>query len=215
MDNIKIPKIIHQIWLGENEMPEHCNIFVKDMKAMHPDWEHHLWGNEVFTDIYKDDPFLQSYILDPKLYKWAFIADRVRMLLLRDYGGIYCDVDAKPIRSFNTVRDQLQSNHTFLTGLKPTQENNTLFDCTVYGSAPGSRAVTEILSVYESLTWAHGCKRFSDKLIHIMEPDIACFGYEYFYNWEVNSKTVVLHDVTITRLMTWVDNVNQRNKDNW
>ena len=145
MSDIKIPKIIHQIWLGGGEMPAHCKQFVKDMEEMHPDWEYHLWGNEVFTEVYKDDPFLKNYVKDPEIYKWAFIADRVRMLLLRDYGGIYCDVDAKPIRSFNTVRDQLQPNHTFLTGLKPSQDNNTLFDCTVYGSAPGSRAVMKIL----------------------------------------------------------------------
>ena len=25
----------------------------------------------------------------------AFIADRFRILLLRDYGGVFCDVDAK------------------------------------------------------------------------------------------------------------------------
>ena len=48
-----------------------------------------------------------------------------------------------------------------------------------------------------------------------MEPDIACFGYEYFYNWEVNSKTVVLHDVEHTRLFTWVDNPDQKKKDQW
>jgi mannosyltransferase OCH1-like enzyme len=107
MSDIKIPKIIHQIWLGGTVMPDHCKQFVKEMKAMHPEWEHHLWGNEIFTEIYKDDPFLQEFISDPALYKWAFIADRVRMLLLRDYGGIYCDVDAKPIQSFNLILDKL------------------------------------------------------------------------------------------------------------
>lgn len=208
MKDCKIPKIIHQIWLGDNEMPDHCKQFVEDMKSMHPDYEHRLWGNEVFTELYKSDPFLQSYTKDPALYKWAFIADRIRMLLLRDFGGIYVDVDAKPIQSFNLILDQLQPHQTFFTGLKPSQENNTLFDCTVYGSAPGSRTVMEILSVYTSLTWAHGCKTFSDKIIQVIEPDIACFNYQYFYNWEVNSKTVVLHDVEHTRMFSWVDGVD-------
>ena len=58
--DIKIPKIIHQLWLGDNEMPEHCKRFVEEMKKLHPDYEHHLWGNEVFEEKYKDDKMLQS-----------------------------------------------------------------------------------------------------------------------------------------------------------
>lgn len=205
VDKIKIPKIIHQIWVGEREMPEHCKQFTEDMKALHPDWEYHLWGNELFTDIYPEDPFLQNYIKDPDLYKWAFISDRVRMLLLRDYGGIYCDVDAKPIRPFDTLRNQLTPSHTFMSGLKPSQNNNTLIDCTVYGAAPNSRIIHECLSCYDRITWAHGCKTFSDKIIQKMGPDVALFSYEYIYNWEINDKTVVLHDVLSTRLFSWVD----------
>jgi len=203
-DNIQIPKIIHQIWVGEKEMPAHCKQFVQSMKDLHPDWEHHLWGNELFTEIYKDDPYLQNYITDPELYKWAFISDRIRMLLLRDYGGIYCDVDAKPIRSFDLIRNQLGPKHTFMSGLKPSQNNNTLVDCTVYGAAPDARIIHECLACYDRITWAHGCKTFSDKIIQKMEPDVALFGYEYFYNWEINEKTIVLHDVLQTRLFSWV-----------
>ena len=91
---VKIPKIIHQLWLGDNEMPEHCKKFVEEMKEMNPDYEHHLWGNEVFEEKYKDDKYLQNYTKEPELYKWAFICDRIRLLLLRDHGGIYVDVDA-------------------------------------------------------------------------------------------------------------------------
>ena len=37
-----------------------------------------------------------------------------------------------------------------------------------------------------------------------MGADVALFGYEYIYNWEINDKTVVLHDVLQTRLFSWV-----------
>ena len=39
-----------------------------------------------------------------------------------------------------------------------------------------------------------------------MEDDVAIFGYEYFYNWQINDKTIVLHDIEETRLFSWVDN---------
>tara|TARA_B100000900_G_C20537146_1_gene698874 strand:+ start:223 stop:870 length:648 start_codon:yes stop_codon:yes gene_type:complete len=209
--NVQIPKKIHQIWVGEQEMPQHCQEFVQEMKDLNPDYEHKLWGNEIFTEMYADDPFLQNYITDPNLYKWAFISDRIRLLLLRDFGGIYCDVDAKPIKGWDFVLDKLHENCTFFSGLKPSQKNNTLVDCTVYGAAPGSRIVHECLNCYDRLNWAHGCKTFSDKIIQKMEPDVALFGYEYFYNWEVNHKTVVLHDVEETRLFSWVDEQSKLN----
>ena len=32
--DVQIPKIIHQLWLGDNEMPEHCQQFVQEMKEI-------------------------------------------------------------------------------------------------------------------------------------------------------------------------------------
>jgi|TARA_R110001592_G_C12990572_1_gene735023 hypothetical protein len=201
----QIPKIIHQIWVGDNPIPDYCKEFHLKMKQMHPDWEVNLWGNEIFTTYYPNDPFLSNYRKNAELYKWAFIADRIRLLLLRDYGGVYVDIDAEPIRSFNNILSKLEPHHTFFSGLKPTQENNTLLDCTVYGSAPNSRAVNLCLETYDDVNWANGCKMFSDALIAHMDTDIALFNYKYFYNWERDDPhTIVLHDVEETRLFSWV-----------
>ncbi len=32
-----IPKIIHQIWVGNNPMPEHCLEFVEKIKELNPE----------------------------------------------------------------------------------------------------------------------------------------------------------------------------------
>lgn len=203
---MNLPKIIHQIWIGPEEIPKHCLGFSEKMRIIHPDWEYKLWTHdEIFNDRYKDDKFLQEYITNPDVYKWAFMADRVRLLLLRDFGGIYCDLDANPIRPFDTLLGMLNSGHTFFAGMKPTQDNNTLIDCAVYGSVPNSRAINLFLDCYVSLTWAHGCKVFNDEIISKMEPDVALFGYEYFYDTKIGPKTIVLHDIEDTRLFSWVD----------
>ena len=55
----KIPKIIHQIWIGE-EMPDKLKGFTDKMKSEHPDYEYYLWGNELWKK-YADDPFIDSY----------------------------------------------------------------------------------------------------------------------------------------------------------
>ena len=215
MDDIKIPKLIHQIWVGDNEMPAHCRGFVTKMGYVNEGYEHRVWGNEVIHEVYKDDEYLQEYIKHPDIYKWAFITDRIRLLLLRDFGGIYCDVDCNPIRSFDLVRNQLNSNHTFFSGMKPSQNNNTLVDCTVYGSAPDSRIVNLCLGTYNNIYWANGCKMFSDEIIKHCDSDVALFGHEYFYHNEVTDKTVVLHDVEETRLLSWTDDEEVKKKENW
>ena len=212
---VKIPKIIHQLWLGDNEMPEHCKKFVEEMKEMNPDYEHHLWGNEVFEEKYKDDKYLQNYTKEPELYKWAFICDRIRLLLLRDHGGIYVDVDAKPVKSFNTVLDRLTPQHTFVSGMKPSQENNTLIDCTVYIAATYSSMVNECLKTYNDIYWANGCRMFNDKIIEQMDTDVALISYEYFYDSKIGPKTVILHDIQDTRLLSWTDNPEARKPENW
>ena len=213
--DVQIPKIIHQLWLGDNEMPEHCQQFVQEMKEMHPDYEYHLWGNEVFEEKYKDDEYLQNYTKDPELYKWAFICDRIRLLLLRDHGGIYVDVDAKPVQSFNVVLDKLSPQHTFVSGMKPSQENNTLVDCTVYMAAPNSTMVNECLSTYDNLYWANGCRMFNDKIIETMDTDVQLLGYEYFYDQKIGPKTIILHDIEDTRLLSWTDNPEAKKPHNW
>ena len=206
---MQIPKIIHQIWIGYQDPPEWCTRFGEEMQAMHPDWEYKLWKHDdIFNGIYKDDIFLQEYVTQPDVYKWAFMADRIRLLLLRDFGGIYCDLDAKPIRPFDLVLNELSDQHTFFAGMKGSQSNNTLIDCTVYGAAPNSRIVNECLAEYVNIHWAHGCKVFSEKIIQVFGMDVALFNYEYFYNWEVNDTTIVLHDVEETRLFSWTDGSN-------
>lgn len=211
---MQIPKIIHQIWIGYQDPPEWCTRFGEEMQAMHPGWEYKLWTHDdIFNGMYKDDPFLKEYITNPEVYKWAFMADRIRLLLLRDFGGIYVDLDAKPIRPFDLVLNELSDQHTFFAGMKDSQSNNTLIDCAVYGAAPNSRIINECLSEYVTVTWAHGCKTFSEKIIKKFGMDVALFNYEYFYNWEVNDNTIVLHDVVETRLFSWTD--GNPNKKVW
>jgi len=201
--NTKIPKIIHQLWVGDTLIPTHCQEYVDLMKKLHPNWNVKLWGNEIFH-VYKDDIYLKSYLKDPESYKWAFICDRLRLLLLRDFGGIYVDVDAKPIRPFDNILKKLHPEHTFFAGLKPSQTPHTLIDCTVYGSVPNSRAIDLALSTYYSVTWANGCEMFSDILISEMDTDIALFGHRYFYgNDPLDELCIVLHDIEETRLFSW------------
>jgi hypothetical protein len=43
---MKIPRIIHQIWLGPSPLPEQDAAYVETWKQLHPDWEHRLWTED-------------------------------------------------------------------------------------------------------------------------------------------------------------------------
>jgi len=44
---------------------------------------------------------------------------------------------------------------------------------------------------------------------------MAFFGYEYFYDDGVTNKTVLLHDIEDTRLFSWIDSEEEKDKENW
>ena len=96
---------------------------------------------EIFNDLYKDDIFLKEYIKDPDTFRWAFITDRIKLLLLRDFGGVYVDVDAKYVKPFDLVLEKLEDKHTFFAGMKTYDVQSSLVECAIYGATPNSRII--------------------------------------------------------------------------
>lgn len=201
-----IPKIIHQIWIGPNKLPERCISLVSEMKEMHPDWEHKLWTNEeVFEGEFKDDPFLlewkdkinTEYLLQP-----AFIADRVRLLILVKYGGIYVDLDAKPIKSFNTVLDKLPAGCSFFAGIRPNTDYGIMIDVTVLGSTINSRILNKVIPSWYSYEHPLTGFHISLEITKSIDTDVTLFNNDFFYSYELNEKSVILHN-TSDRLGSW------------
>lgn len=208
---MNIPKKIHQIWIGHRALPEKYVEMTKEMEAMHPDWDYKLWSHdEIFNDLYKDDIFLKAYLEDADTFKWAFIADRIKLLLLRDFGGVYADVDAKPIRPFDLVLDKLNKEHTFFAGMKTYDVQSSLIECAIYGAAPNSRLINLCLDFYQDTRWAHGCMDFSNIIIHNLEDDALLLSSKYFYAFEEYEETIVLHEPEDIRLYSHSDENNAK-----
>lgn len=206
----RIPKKLHQIWIGDKNPPEHCIAFSKQMKEMHPDWEYKLWTNEEVFKIYKDDPFLSKWmnnVDDKGIYQLAFFADRIRLLILRDFGGVYVDMDARPIKSFNNVLINVPVNSEFFAGVRmPDGDNNPLpiIDVTVLGSIPNSRVINILCEVYKR----HGGAPITGYTIgqYVMMyigPDVSIFPHEYFYNSTEHPSSIIIHENSETRLRSW------------
>ena len=208
---MNIPKKIHQIWIGPRVLPEKYVEITANMEAMHPDWEYKLWTHdELFNDRYADDIYLQAYIKEPDTFRWAFIADRIKLLLLRDFGGVYVDVDAKYIKSFDVVMDKLEEKHTFFAGMKTYDVQSSLIECAVYGAAPNSRLINLCLDYYQDTRWAHGCMDFSNVIVHNLEDDALLLSSKYFYAFEEYEETIVLHEPEDIRLYSHSDENNAK-----
>ena len=89
-----IPKVIHQIWIGENVMPNEWIDTVKDFAKKYG-YTYKLWGNDniktldwiAFAGIKNTYDKMEKKSL-------AGCSDIIRLLALYEYGGIYIDADS-------------------------------------------------------------------------------------------------------------------------
>lgn len=97
-----IPKTIHQIWIGNAEMPQRERFFCENVVNMHSDWNYIFWDNE---SIKKLNPL---YLV--KMKKIAahtntpsFVVDYLKFVLLYEFGGLFLDVDFEIKNSLNKL----------------------------------------------------------------------------------------------------------------
>jgi len=96
-----IPKIIHYMWLGKKEMPEHLMYCIHSWKQLCPEYTLQLWDESNY-DIRKNKYMSQAY--DAGMY--GFVPDYARLDILYEYGGIYMDTDVELLRSLDTMLHQ-------------------------------------------------------------------------------------------------------------
>jgi hypothetical protein len=132
------------------------------------------------------------------------------MLLLRDYGGIAVDPDCEIVRSFDTIMDRLSENITYFAGARAEIDGGALFECGIQGSTPNSRVVKELLTVWDNLEFASGGLRTSNKLITILDTDVALLNHKHFFTYVINDKTILLHEPHT--LDTWRDEKDREDK---
>lgn len=107
----RIPKLIHQIWLG-SPLPNKYKKWQSTWQNMGPDWQYKLWTD---ADVKELKLFNQNFY-DSET-NWGAKSDILRIEILYKYGGIYVDTDFECVdpdlfRVFN-------SNFDFYAGFHP------------------------------------------------------------------------------------------------
>ncbi|MEZ3435125.1 MAG: hypothetical protein K1W34_10980 [Lachnospiraceae bacterium] len=102
---MKIPKMIHYCWFGENPLPDKYKKNIESWKKYCPDYDIIEW-NETNYDIKKNKFMYQAY----KKKRWEYVSDYARKDIIYHYGGIYFDTDVEVIKPL----DDLLYNDSFM-----------------------------------------------------------------------------------------------------
>ena len=181
----KIPKIIHQIWIGPQKIPyKWVNSFRNDFRRKYPGWEYYLWTDKKVKTFKLQNRKEYNY---EKSY--AGKADILRYELLRRFGGIYIDADSHWLGL--DLEDLIrQTNYTgFFVGNECKDCKDSLANGVMGSSAnnPITEYLIEILSKNYFI-----CNSKKRKMAHkitgpffidqvLFQFKITVFPYYYFY----------------------------------
>ena len=109
---MKIPKVLHQIWLGPRPMHPLMVSWRERLAALHPGWELNLWreGGGPATLTCGRLEIASSY---PELLARAcHLSQRSniwRYEIVSRFGGVYLDTDVEPLRPFDDLLAGLEA----------------------------------------------------------------------------------------------------------
>jgi mannosyltransferase OCH1-like enzyme len=95
-----IPKILHMIWVGNEEPPQYFTDNLNKWKELMPRWTFMVWTNDNLTVDYFEEDYL---IMLKKIPNPAYVSDFIRFYILNKWGGYYLDADVTPIRNLEEL----------------------------------------------------------------------------------------------------------------
>lgn len=138
-----IPKIIHQVWIGNKPMPEKLLRWSETIRRCHPDWDYKLWTDkDEFPHMICEKAWtLNSHVVVK--------ADILRYEVVYRYGGVYLDMDFECCRNFEPLLEGVKS-------FSAVQDSDGLVNPAILGSEPHDFAFQKIIfTVRESLLRAN------------------------------------------------------------
>ncbi len=121
----KIPKIVHQVWLG-GPLPEAYQGWSRSWGCLNRGWEYRLWDEKAIRSmgLRNDRAFRQSRSYGVK-------SDIARYEILERFGGVYADTDFECLKPFDEISERCSFFAGIIFGDSPVINNGLV------GSAPG------------------------------------------------------------------------------
>ena len=189
----KIPKIIHQIWIGPKKPPYQ---FLNTWKLNHPDWEYILWTEDKLIN----EKFTNEYLIN-NIDIITVKSDLIRYELLYKYGGIYMDAD---IICKKKLDDFFLDNDLFSTYYN--KEHNYITNSTI-GSVKNNEVLKEIIDYFKNLTNI----KFHDPVEFSVSPfsnilknkQSKIYDYYYFNPIDFNSESLEVDNTKVYGVHFW------------
>ena len=100
ISNSKIPKIIHFVWIGNNQFPNQYYLFLNSWIDKYPDFTFCFWNEHNLFTLLNQDIFDESITYAQK-------SDIARYEILYNYGGIYVDADFYSIKNIEELLNNI------------------------------------------------------------------------------------------------------------
>lgn len=153
---MNIPKKLHYVWVGGNEIPTKVKLMMKNnKKVLGSNWKIKIWTEKDF-DI-NSNPFTK-YWYEKK--NWAFVSDYIRAYAVHKEGGFYIDTDVLLNKSLDSlVNNDYVASRTYIT-------ENTM---SIFGAKKGSKILKTYMAVMEH-------QKMINKPPRIMSTDIHTYA---------------------------------------
>lgn len=166
---LKIPKIIHQIWLG-SPLPE-------EFKVLQQTWiDHHMNRGWVYK-LWTDEDVKQLNLYNQEFYNatdnFGIKSDLLRWELLYEYGGVYIDTDYECLRAL----DELHYTYDFYTALQPLDTLFVQLGAALVGSVPGHPILKHCIETIKN-DWHHKGAPKKTGPVHFTKSFYAMAGKE-------------------------------------
>ena len=161
IEKVKIPKIIHQIWIGK-KMPKFKKIFMNSNKKIleNKGWKYKLWKNKdinikmlPFTFQYIQTAFAVGKQFNLVHTKWAQVSDLMRYEIMYRYGGVYIDTNVEILKDITNLINQankkgylfIGANEDFC-GLKCKTKHGKFLTNGFFACVPNSDVLGNLIS---------------------------------------------------------------------
>ncbi|MBS0656451.1 MAG: hypothetical protein JSR46_11795 [Verrucomicrobia bacterium] len=178
----KIPKIIHQVWIGPKMPPPYFEVFQEHIRSFHPDWQYNLW-----TDSKLDSLNLGMRDLIDASTNFGEKSDIIRSELLDRFGGVYIDVDIDPILAL----DELHKKYDFYVGLEnphivATSQSRVWVGISIIAACPGHPIIKRWKELIRS-GWEDAYRNFSSSVEQVVNHTFFPFTRAFFEKCEEGS----------------------------
>ncbi len=193
----KIPKKIHQVWIGPKKIPEKYLHWGKTWIKKNPQWEYKLWTDKDIKNL-----SMHNKSLFYSTNNVGFKSDLARYEILYKYGGIYIDTDFEcleeipdNLRNFDFVSSTgFDFTPVILNGFIMASPKNYIIKKIIYDieSPYNSKEPMDVINSsgpnrLTSLYFRHYCKN------SIILPSNYCYPYPSFL---INSKEAKKDEIT-------------------